>query len=1127
LEIEKNQYFVHLLKKIKRIFIFIGNYLTNMKKLILFSSLLISSQIVMAQEFIFNLMERRDMRLEEIEKLADDHFKKVGIDRGTGNKQFQRWLFEQKFHVDNKGYLLPPDYDWKEYRQHKAQSLSQDASGTWVEMGPKSWNRTSGWNPGVGRITSVAVNPFDTLIIYVSSPGGGIWKSTTGGNSWTPLVDHNSSWMNVYNLCIDPNSPSTIYAALTSGGVIKSTNSGATWFTTGSGPSSTRKVLVQPGNGSIVFATANNGIWRSTNGGTNWTQVQNTSKEDIEFKPGDVSFMYASGSSSNNSVWRSTDNGLTWTVLTSTQGITNSGRTLLAVSPANPDLVYAVQASGSVFGRMYRSLNSGQTFETTVIGNASQGTNYFGYETNGTGTTGQATYDMAICVNPENANEVHIGGIICWRSTNGGFSFSPTTAWSLPNSIGYNHADVHALEWVNKTIYSGSDGGIYKRPLGATTWTELSNGLGIRQFYRMANSKTNPNVFQGGAQDNGTSLYRATGTWVDWLGADGMDCLISPTNESLVWGTSQYGTFYRSTTQGSSYSNLGKPSNGQWVTPLAIEANTNVIYGGWTGVYRSTDNGTTWTNLSTNVITTTLACLAVAPTNPQYIYASTGTSLWVTTNGGGNWTNYTAPATITSIEVSPTLPEKVWITTSNTTNKVMVSTNAGASFTNISGNLPNMAGRSIKVDATNEGLYVGMNIGVYYKDSTMTQWVDLSGNLPKVAVNEVEIQKSGGKLRVATYGRGIWETALYVSAPACEIPANLTTSNITTTSATLNWGAVSGASGYNVQYRAAGTTNYTTINNIGQNSFNLTGLQQSTSYEWMVQAICSQGNSAFSTMAVFSTLADPCPVPTGITASAITTTSASITWSPVANALSYQLQYKASADNQFTVIEGLTSTSYNFTALTQSTTYQYQVKAVCNQGQSNFSALQSFTTASPSCNPPTGLTASATGTTSTLSWNPVGGAAYYYVRYKRNNDKNWTTTAQFTATNYLITGLSTKTNYTAEVWVVCSNGLTANTSVTFRTANNGPQAPGMITYNENEVLIAPNPAVNVLHVVLAEGLTTPGSVLQVYDTYGRLLRTVPVRGVNNEINISNLPRGSYRLRWSGKDKSITQPFIKE
>jgi photosystem II stability/assembly factor-like uncharacterized protein len=1099
----------------------------NMKKIILFISLLTSSQILIAQEFIFNLMERRDKRLEEIEKLADDHFKKVGIDRGTGNKQFQRWLFEQKFHVDEKGFLLAPDYDWEEYRLHKAQSLTQDAASTWIEMGPTSWNRTSGWNPGVGRITSVAVNPLDTMIIFVSSPGGGIWKSTTGGNSWIPLVDQTSSWMNVFNLCIDPNNPSTIYAALTSGGVIKSTNSGATWFATGSGPSSTKKVLVQPGNGSIVFATANNGIWRSTNGGTNWSQVQNISKEDIEFKPGDVNVMYASGSSSNNSVWRSADNGLTWAVLTSTEGITQSGRTLLAVSPSNPNLVYAVQASGSVFGRMYRSLNSGQTFETTVIGNPSQGTNYFGYETNGTGTTGQATYDMAICVNPENANEVHIAGIICWRSTNGGFNFSPTTAWSLPNSIGYNHADVHALEWVNKTIYSGSDGGVYKRPIGTTTWAELSNGLGIRQFYRMANSKTNPNVFQGGAQDNGTSLYRSTGTWVDWLGADGMDCLISPTNENLVWGTSQYGTFYRSTTQGSSYSNLSKPSNGQWVTPLAIEPNTNVIYGGWTGVYKSTDNGTTWTNLSPNVITTTLACLAVAPTNPQYIYTSNGTSLWVTSDGGSSWTRYTAPATITSIEVSPTLPDKVWITTSNTTNKVMISTNAGATFTNISGNLPNMAGRSIKVDATNEGLYVGMNIGVYYKDSTMTSWIDLSSNLPKAAVNEVEIQKSGGKLRVATYGRGIWETDLYATGPACDMPVSLLSSNITTSSAALSWATVTGASGYNLQYRIAGTVNYTTVNNISQNNINLNGLQQATAYEWMVQATCSQGTSAFSAMAGFSTLADPCPTPTGITASAITTSSATITWTPVANALSYDLQYKASANNQFTVIEGLTSTSYNLTALAQSTTYQYQVKAVCNQGASNYSLIQSFTTTAPSCNPPTGLMASATGTTSSLSWNPVEGAAYYYVRYKRNNDKNWTTTAQFTSPNYLITGLNTKTNYTAEVWVVCSNGLTASTSVGFRTANSGPQAPGMITYNENEVLIAPNPAVNILHVVLAEGLVTPGSILQVYDSYGRLLRTVPVRGVNNEINISNLPHGSYRLRWSSKDKGITRPFIKE
>ncbi|MBI1782587.1 MAG: hypothetical protein HYR66_14675 [Sphingobacteriales bacterium] len=615
---------------------------------------------------VLSLTERRDLTITQIENLANAWFKKVGTARGTSYKQFQRWLYEAKFHVDANGYLISPDAEWNNYRIAKqsmrtvgtntTNSSLRAAGTTWTEMGPKGWNRTTGWNPGVGRVTSIAVHPSDTTKIYISSPGGGIWKSTNSGVSWSPLMDNTSSgWMNIFNIAIDPSNQNTIYAAVSGGGVIKSTDAGVTWAATGSGPASAKKVVIHPTNSSIVFATAANGIYRSTNGGTSWTQVHNQSKEDIEFKPNDPNIMYASGSGNSttpvSTCWRSADNGVTWTSVDPAAGVDAYGRTLIGVTDADPNVVYLVQASGSIFGKLYKSTDAGVSFTTMVTGNAANGTNYFGYNTDGTGTTGQATYDMVIAVNPLNVNEVHIGGITLFKSVNGGSSFVAETAWSYPNSIGYTHPDMHALQWVNKSIYSGSDGGIYKSVDYGDNWNDLSAGLGTRQFYRIANSKTNGTLFMGGAQDNGTSIYKSTG-WIDWLGADGMDCLISPLDENLIWGTSQNGSIYKSTNGGSSYSNLTQPSSGQWVTPLAIESNTNTIYGGWTGVYKSTDNGSTWTSISGSTITTTLACLAVAPSNPQYIYASNSTSLYVTTNGGTTWSTYALASSITSIAVS-------------------------------------------------------------------------------------------------------------------------------------------------------------------------------------------------------------------------------------------------------------------------------------------------------------------------------------------------------------------------------------------------------------------------------------------------------------------------------------------
>ena len=745
------------------------------KNLLLFFALAIT-YASSAQFDIYALMERTDITLREAEEIANKHFERVGTERGTGYKQFQRWLYERKFHTDEYGYFISPLTEWNNYLQSTSNRNEVVNSANWIPLGPSGWNRTSSWNPGTGRLTHLAIHPSNEQIIYVSSPGGGIWKTTNGGANWAALTDNNSTWMNVYALTIDPSNQNIVYAGMANSvGIIKSSDAGASWTATGAGPSGTvRKILIHPTSTNIVFAAASNGIWRSINGGSSWSQVHNGSKEDIEFKPNDINIMYASGSD----VYRSIDNGLTWTAVGVAQGITNTGRTLVSVSAANPNIVYAVQANGSIFGRMYRSTDAGQNFITTVVGNPASGTNYFGYATNGTGTTGQATYDMAMDVSPVNADDVYIAGIICWRSTNGGNSFIALTAWSLPNTLGYNHADVHGLYWINSTLYSLSDGGIYKSVDFGDNWIDLSTGLGIRQFYRFANSQTNASVITGGAQDNGSVARQASGTWVDWLGADGMEGLVSPTDHLKLWGTSQNGALYRSTNGGNSYSGLGQPSSGQWVTPIWIHpTNETILYGGWTGVYKSLNSGSSWTNISSGVITTTLADIAVAPSDPNFIYASNGSTLYVTTNDGANWVTRTAPSAINDICVDPLIPNKIWIACNSTTNRVLVSTDAGATFTNVSSNLPAITARTVVVDDNMpRTIYVGMNIGVYYKMEPDAGWTNYSDNLPMVAINELEIQKASGKIRVATYGRSVWESPV-VNACASAVPVADFTAN--------------------------------------------------------------------------------------------------------------------------------------------------------------------------------------------------------------------------------------------------------------------------------------------------------------------------------------------------------------
>lgn len=1143
----------------------------NLQRTLCSLCMLVFSFQVFGQSDVFQLMERTDISIEEVQRWADDYFKNKDKEKSSEYKQYQRWLYERKFHLDEKGYFIKPELEDQAY--HKAlkdMGLQARSSSVWSELGPQNWTYTSGWNPGVGRITSVAIHPSDTTIIYVSSPGGGIWKSTNSGTSWTPLIDFvNSAWMNVFHLCLDPLNVNTIYASLSSGGVLKSTNAGVTWSTTGGGPSGTKQVKVHPSNSNIVFAAANNGIWRSTNGGSSWTQTETNTKEDIEFNPSNPDIMYASGSSGTSCVWRSTNNGTSWTAITSGSGITNTGRTLIAVSSNNPAVVYAVQASGSLFGRLYKSTDSGATYTTMVIGNPSSGTNYFGYEPTGTGTSGQATYDMAISVNPLNVNEVHIAGIICWKSTNGGSSFVATTIWSYPNSTGYNHADVHGLEWVNKTLYSTSDGGVYKSTNNADDWTDLSAGLGIRQFYRIACSKTDPNVITTGAQDNGSTFRRTNGTWVDWLGADGMDNIISPTNAAIAIGTSQYGSIYKTTNSGASRTNLSNPTSGNWVTPIVMHPTSHdTVYGGWQGVFRSVNGGSSFTKIS-GTISNYMDALAVAPSNTRYIYASSTTSLFRTTDGGATWTTIAAPSSITSIFVSKNDPLKIWITCNSSTNRVYVSTDGGTTLTNLSTGLPSLSARSVVVDEDAiETIYVGMNIGVYFRDNVTNTWAVHGTGLPLVAVNEVEFQKSGNKLRVATYGRGVWESDLQNTTIPCSDPSSLATTSINSSSATLNWSAASGAVTYQVEYKLSSATVWTVLSGAHTStSIALSGLTSSSTYDWRVRSNCSSTNSNYAQTS-FTTLST-CPDVTGLQTISTTSSQATLRWNNVSSASSYAVEYKSASATTWTATAGSSTNSITISSLT-SGLYNWRVQSMCSSSNGNFSTPSDFRIYCASAGTSTAAgyidkvtlgsinrisvsdggyyngTATSTnikpGTAYTLTVSPGYSGAnkttYWsiYIDYNLDGDfldagetvkqithnKATNKNISFTVPTTASIGLSrirvsmSTTGYQTSCAGFTSGEVEDYSVNITNTPDPAPSIPGVISEEPFKLSIYPNPAKNEIQVSYFLEDDDNKIELQIFDIHGRSVLGSILSGKKdkneNVIDISTLGNGQYILQ---------------
>jgi PKD repeat protein len=721
--------------------------------------------------------------------------------KGKGWKAFKRWEYFHRNRLAPNGKAANPYANFVEYKnyfgnsqQFSSQKLitGQQAlvAGTWSYIGPPGGISNNG---GAGRTTFIRFDPTNPNIMYAGSPAGGLWKSMTGGNNWIALADEIAS-IGCSDLVIDPTNTNVLYLATGDAdakdtysiGVLKSTDGGLTWNTTGlsylvSANSTISKLLINPNNNLEIWAAASSGLMKTTDGGVNWVMAKTGGFKDIEFKPGNPNTVYATG---GTAFYVTRNSGASWTLVP--LGLTGAvGRTSMAVTPADSNYVYilaGLPGTGSAddygFMGICRSTDGAQTF--TVVNDASS-ENIMGWSTSGSDQGGQAWYDIAIACSPVNKNHIVTGGVNVWQSTNGGINMdclSDWGGWSLP----YVHADVHAIEFVpgSSTFYVGCDGGVYQTVNSGSSWIDVSDGLQIAQQYNLGVSQTNPAITLTGWQDNGTNLHNATNC-SEVMGGDGFECIVSWSSASVMYGELYYGDINKSTNGGASFSGMvnsggsGVDEDGDWNTPyIQHPTNASTLLVGKSEVYRSTNAGSTWSTVGSIGTSSSLKKLAYAPSNPNYIYATNGGSLWVSTNGTSFTLRPSPPVYITSMAVDPANPDIMWITSSGYTsgNKVYVTTNAGVSWQNYSTGLPNVPCNAIVYQSgTNDALYVGTDIGVFYRDSSMSSWIGYSNGFPNVVVAELEIQVSAGKLRAATYGRGLWETDLYAAPSAPPVAA--------------------------------------------------------------------------------------------------------------------------------------------------------------------------------------------------------------------------------------------------------------------------------------------------------------------------------------------------------------------
>jgi len=740
-----------------------------------------------------DMMQDPNANFFETQKAFNEYWEGREMTKGSGYKLFKRWEYWMEKQVSHDGTKPSPYRDLDAINTLKSSSDRTTTFGNWTSLGPSTV--PSGYNGyrGLGRVNAIGFHPTNVNTIYIGAPAGGLWITHDGGATWESHTDILPT-LGISAVIVDYVNPDVVYIGTgdrdagdaPGAGIWKSLDGGITFqpINVGMEQSVISKLLMHPTNNNIIIAATAGGMYRSENAGTTWVKTINGNFKDAVFKPGDPNVVYAA---SSGRFYRSTNNAVSFEEVTN--GLTGGNRGAIAVSPANPAVVYFLVTNSESFKGLYLSTNSGLTFTVQ-----STTPNIMSWDCNG-GSGGQAWYDLDIACDPANADIIYAGGVNCFKSSNAGATWTINSHWYGGCGVPSVHADLHVLEYnpILNRLYAGNDGGVYWTDNGGLSWTEISNGLVISQAYKIGQSATYKDYVINGYQDNGTSSYTGP-EWVSVGGGDGMECAYDPTDEVYSYSTIYYGSIDRHQNHGYDGQIAGEGVNGinesgGWVTPFLIDHNDgNIMFIGYDNIWRSTNikapnaDNVAFVKIS-EMNMNDFDVMAQSDANTDILYASSGSVLYRSDNVKGinvEWTNLTqflpVGNTITSIETSPVDENVVYIVQQN---RVFKSANKGMSWTELTNNLPDVQMNTIVYYHNSpEGLYLGTNIGVFYRDQFNPEWVVYSNGLPAAArVTELEIYYSSegpqfDVLRAGTYGRGLWESPLHYTYPTADFEAD-------------------------------------------------------------------------------------------------------------------------------------------------------------------------------------------------------------------------------------------------------------------------------------------------------------------------------------------------------------------
>lgn len=743
-----------------------------------------------------------DATLQELQQNFNTYWRGREIGKGKGYKPFKRWEAHiapriypsQDLSAANSTFL---NYtEWA--RKQKSSDDEKSFAGNWTPLGP--FTKATGEDTGVGRLNMVRFDPINKQIMYVGAADGGLWKSTNGGMSWTTNTDF-LGVIGVADLAIDPSNTAIMYLATgdvesdrRSIGVLKSLDGGATWPASGLSWTavdnySIRKMLMHPSNSQILLVATNKGVFRTTDGGATWsTPATIENFKDMEFKPGDPNTVYAT----STEVWKSTNNGVSWAKITAGVPTTDVSRMALAVTADQPNTVYLMagkESNGGLLG-VYRSTNSGTSFTTRFEPNYSGtlGTptnpNILGNEPDGSDADGQSFYTLAIDASPTDGDFLLTGGVSQWASYDGGATWFISSHWAPDPDYQFVHADTHEVLFSEDgtKAFSSHDGGLAMYTDATGDWTDLSNNLNISQQNIIGMSATSPNKIAAGLQDIGTILNTAPSTWKVIGGGDGEYCFIDYTDDDVIVETGTNGSHAISLDGGDTFFDIvdGLPTDAstgevEFQSPIHQDPLLPNRYyaGGRKELYRSDNQGSDWTMLGLVFPDddSNITEFKIAPNDNQVIYATNMANIAKSTDGGLTWDYLPEPtleASFTQIAISNVDADKVWVTCSGYSgnDKVFRSVDGGDTWTNLSAGLPNLPFNTVVYqNGSEDQVYIGGDIGVYYRDNNSTGWTPFFDALPRTSVRDLKIFYPTMQLRAATYGRGTWQTDLAVALP--------------------------------------------------------------------------------------------------------------------------------------------------------------------------------------------------------------------------------------------------------------------------------------------------------------------------------------------------------------------------